>query len=95
MRTMKFVLFFISVLAVWKLYELFFPEKTVLGKRLVKKIIELRLVKAFYKEFLYDIIVKDGYAQKSVDDWVKKEYESWLTKKAETGELSDIIKTKE
>ena len=92
---MEVVLFFIFVLAVWKLYELFFPEKTVLGKRLVKKIIELRLVKAFYKDFLYDIIVKDGYTQKSVDDWVKTEYESWLAKKAETGELSDIIKTKE
>lgn len=95
MRAMEVVLFFIFVLAVWKLYELFFPEKTVLGKRLVKKIIELRLVKAFYKDFLYDIIVKDGYTQKSVDDWVKTEYESWLAKKAETGELSDIIKTKE
>lgn len=95
MRAMEVVLFFMFVLAVWKLYELFFPEKTVLGKRLVKKIIELRLVKAFYKDFLYDIIVKDGYTQKSVDDWVKTEYESWLAKKAETGELSDIIKTKE
>ena len=33
--------------------------------------------------------------QVMVDAWLKTEYESWLEKKAETGELSDIIKTKE
>lgn len=92
---MEVALFFVFGLAVWKLHDLFFPEKTVMGKRLVKKIIELKLTKAFYRDFLYAIIVKDGDTQKHIDEWVKTEYESWLAKKAKTGELSDIIKTKE
>lgn len=89
-------LIFIFGLAIWKLHDLFFPEKTTMGKRLVRKIIELRLLKAFYKDFLYAIIDTDKDTQRvTIDDWLKTEYKSWLAKKAETGELSDIIKTKE
>lgn len=89
-------LIFVFGLAVWKIHDLFFPEKTTMGKRLVKKIIEVRLLKAFYKDFLYAIIDTDKDTQQvMIDTWLKTEYESWLEKKAETGELSDIIKTKE
>ena len=57
---------------------------------------EVRLLKAFYKDFLYAIIDTDKDTQQvMIDAWLKTEYESWLEKKAETGELSDIIKTKE
>lgn len=67
-----------------------------MGKRLVKKVIEVRLLKAFYKDFLYAIIDTDKDTQQvMIDAWLKTEYKSWLEKKAETGELSDIIKTKE
>lgn len=91
----KVALIFMSILGIWKLFDLMFPEKTVLGKRLVKKIIELKLLKAFYKDFLYDIISKDTASRQTFDEWLTAEYESWLEKKVKTGELSDIIKTKE
>lgn len=85
------------MLAIWKLHDLIFPEKSSMGKKLVKKIIELKLTKAFYRDFLYDIINKEKEPQKrkAIDMWINSEYESWLSKKAETGELSDIIITKE
>lgn len=91
----KVALIFISILGFWKIYDLFFPEKTSMGKKLVKKIIEYKLLKAFYEDFIYDIINKDTASRQKVDEWLNVEYESWLEKKVKTGELSDIIKTKE
>ena len=50
------VLILISILAIWKIHDLFFPEKTKLGKQLIVKIIELKLTQAFYRDFLVQII---------------------------------------
>lgn len=89
------VLIFITVLAIWKLFDLFFPERTRLGKQLIEKIVEIKLLKAFYREFLYDIIKKDKESRKQVDKWLASEYTSWLERKLKKDELSDIIKIKD
>lgn len=89
------VLILISVLAIWKIYDLLFPEKTKLGKQLVVKIIELKLTQAFYKDFLVQIIKDNKVTSKNIEKWLKTEYVSWLNDKTKTDELSDIINTKE
>ncbi len=89
------VLILISILAIWKIYDLFFPEKTKLGKQLIVKIIELKLTKAFYKDFLIQMIKDNKATPKSIEKWLKTEYASWLKDKTKTDELSDIINTKE
>ena len=89
------VLIFITVLAIWTLFDLFFPERTKMGKQLVEKIIEIKLLKASYREFLYDIIKKNKGTRKQVDKWLASEYTSWLDKKLKKDELSDIIKIKD
>lgn len=89
------VLILISILAIWKIHDLFFPEKTKLGKQLIVKIIELKLTKAFYKDFLIQIIKDNKATPKSIEKWLKTEYASWLKDKTKTDELSDIINTKE
>lgn len=88
------VLILISFLAIWKIYDLFFPEKTKLGKQLVVKIIELKLTQAFYKDFLTKII-DEKENPKNVEDWLNTEYASWIRSKTKKDELSDIINTKE
>lgn len=89
------VLILISILAIWKIHDLFFPEKTKLGKQLVVKIIELKLTQAFYKDFLIQIIKDNKVTSKNIEKWLKTEYISWLNDKTKTDELSDIINTKE
>lgn len=89
------VLILISILAIWKIHDLFFPEKTKLGKQLVVKIIELKLTQAFYKDFLIQIIKDNKVTSKNIEKWLKTEYVSWLNNKTKTDELSDIINTKE
>ena len=89
------VLILISILAIWKIHDLLFPEKTKLGKQLVVKIIELKLTQAFYKDFLVQIIKDNKVTSKSIEKWLKTEYVSWLNNKTKTDELSDIINTKE
>lgn len=89
------VLILISILAIWKIHDLFFPEKTKLGKQLIVKIIELKLTKAFYKDFLIQMIKDNKATPKSIEKWLKAEYASWLKDKTKTDELSDIINTKE
>ena len=89
------VLILISILAIWKIYDLLFPEKTKLGKQLVVKIIELKLTQAFYKDFLVQIIKDNKVTSKNIEKWLKTEYVSWLNDKTKTDELSDIINTKE
>lgn len=89
------VLILISILAIWKIHDLFFPEKTKLGKQLIVKIIELKLTKAFYKDFLMQMIKDNKATPKSIEKWLKTEYASWLKDKTKTDELSDIINTKE
>lgn len=89
------VLILISILAIWKIHDLFFPEKTKLGKQLIVKIIELKLTKAFYKDFLIQMIKDNKATPKSIEKWLKTEYASWLKDKTKTDELSDIINTKE
>jgi hypothetical protein len=89
------VLILISILAIWKIHDLFFPEKTKLGKQLIVKIIELKLTKAFYKDFLIQMIKDNKVTPKSIEKWLKTEYASWLKDKTKTDELSDIINTKE
>lgn len=89
------VLILISILAIWKIHDLFFPEKTKLGKQLIVKIIELKLTQAFYKDFLIQMIKDNKATPKSVEKWLKTEYASWLKDKTKTDELSDIINTKE
>lgn len=89
------VLILISILAIWKIYDLLFPEKTKLGKQLVVKIIELKLTQAFYKDFLVQIIKDNKVTSKNIEKWLKTEYVSWLNNKTKTDELSDIINTKE
>lgn len=89
------VLILISILAIWKIHDLFFPEKTKLGKQLIVKIIELKLAKAFYKDFLIQMIKDNKATPKSIEKWLKTEYASWLKDKTKTDELSDIINTKE
>lgn len=89
------VLILISILAIWKIHDLLFPEKTKLGKRLVVKIIELKLTQAFYKDFLIQIIKDNKVTSKNIEKWLKTEYISWLNDKTKTDELSDIINTKE
>lgn len=89
------VLILISILAIWKIHDLLFPEKTKLGKQLVVKIIELKLTQAFYKDFLIQIIKDNKVTSKNIEKWLKIEYLSWLNDKTKTDELSDIINTKE
>ena len=89
------VLILISILAIWKIHDLLFPEKTKLGKQLVVKIIELKLTQAFYKDFLVQIIKDNKVTSKNIEKWLKTEYLSWLNNKTKTDELSDIINTKE
>ena len=89
------VLILISILAIWKIHDLLFPEKTKLGKQLVVKIIELKLTQAFYKDFLVQIIKDNKVTSKNIEKWLKTEYISWLNNKTKTDELSDIINTKE
>lgn len=89
------VLILISILAIWKIYDLLFPEKTKLGKQLVVKIIELKLTQAFYKDFLIQIIKDNKVTSKNIEKWLKTEYVSWLNDKTKTDKLSDIINTKE
>lgn len=89
------VLILISILAIWKIHDLLFPEKTKLGKQLVVKIIELKLTQAFYKDFLVQIIKDNKATSKNIEKWLKTEYISWLNDKTKTDELSDIINTKE
>lgn len=89
------VLILISILAIWKIHDLLFPEKTKLGKQLVVKIIELKLTQAFYKDFLIQIIKDNKVTSKNIEKWLKTEYISWLNNKTKTDELSDIINTKE
>lgn len=89
------VLILISILAIWKIHDLLFPEKTKLGKQLVIKIIELKLTQAFYKDFLIQIIKDNKVTSKNIEKWLKTEYLSWLNDKTKTDELSDIINTKE
>lgn len=89
------VLILISILAIWKIYDLLFPEKTKLGKQLVVKIIELKLTQAFYKDFLVQIIKDNKVTSKNIEKWLRTEYVSWLNNKTKTDELSDIINTKE
>lgn len=89
------VLILISILAIWKIHDLFFPEKTKLGKQLIVKIIELKLTQAFYKDFLIQIIKDNKVTSKNIEKWLKTEYISWLNDKTKTDELSDIINTKE
>lgn len=89
------VLILISILAIWKIHDLLFPEKTKLGKQLIVKIIELKLTQAFYKDFLIQIIKDNKVTSKNIEKWLKTEYISWLNDKTKTDELSDIINTKE
>lgn len=89
------VLILISILAIWKIHDLLFPEKTKLGKQLVVKIIELKLTQAFYKDFLIQIIKDNKVTSKNIEKWLKTEYISWLNDKTKTDKLSDIINTKE
>lgn len=89
------VLILISILAIWKIHDLLFPEKTKLGKQLVVKIIELKLTQAFYKDFLVQIIKDNKATSKNIEKWLKTEYISWLNDKTKSDELSDIINTKE
>lgn len=89
------VLILISILAIWKIHDLLFPEKTKLGKQLVLKIIELKLTQAFYKDFLIQIIKDNKVTSKNIEKWLKTEYISWLNNKTKTDKLSDIINTKE
>lgn len=89
------VLILISILAIWKIHDLLFPEKTKLGKQLVVKIIELKLTQAFYKDFLVQIIKDNKVTSKNIEKWLKTEYISWLNDKTKTDKLSDIINTKE
>lgn len=89
------VLILISILAIWKIHDLLFPEKTKLGKQLIVKIIELKLTQAFYKDFLIQIIKDNKVTSKNIEKWLKTEYVSWLNNKTKTDELSDIINTKE
>ena len=89
------VLILISILAIWKIHDLLFPEKTKFGKQLVVKIIELKLTQAFYKDFLVQIIKDNKVTSKNIEKWLKTEYISWLNNKTKTDELSDIINTKE
>lgn len=89
------VLILISILAIWKIHDLLFPEKTKLGKQLVVKIIELKLTQAFYKDFLVQIIKDNKVTSKNIEKWLRTEYVSWLNNKTKTDELSDIINTKE
>lgn len=88
-------LILISILAIWKIHDLLFPEKTKLGKQLIVKIIELKLTQAFYKDFLIQIIKDNKVTSKNIEKWLKTEYISWLNDKTKTDELSDIINTKE
>lgn len=89
------VLILITILAVWKIRDIIFPEETKLGKQLVEKIIEVKLLKAFYKEFIFTLIKKDSVTMPKVDKWISTEYISWLKRKSKTDELSDIINGKE
>ena len=89
------VLILITILAVWKIRDIIFPEETKLGKQLVEKIIEVKLLKAFYKEFIFTLIEKDSVTMSKVDKWISTEYISWLKRKSKTDELSDIINGKE
>ena len=89
------VLILISILAIWKIHDLFFPEKTKLGKQLIVKIIELKLTQAFYKDFLMQMIKDEKVNAKNIEKWLKTEYLSWIKNKTKTDELSDIINTKE
>ena len=89
------VLILISILAIWKIHDLFFPEKTKLGKQLIVKIIELKLTKAFYKDFLTQMIKDEKVNPKNIEKWLKTEYLSWIKDKTKTDKLSDIINTKE
>lgn len=89
------VLILISILAIWKIHDLFFPEKTKLGKQLIVKIIELKLTQAFYKDFLMQMIKDEKVNPKNIEKWLKTEYLSWIKNKTKTDELSDIINTKE
>lgn len=89
------VLILISILAIWKIHDLFFPEKTKLGKQLIVKIIELKLTQAFYKDFLTQMIKDEKVNPKNIEKWLKTEYLSWIKNKTKTDELSDIINTKE
>lgn len=89
------VLILISILAIWKIHDLLFPEKTKLGKQLIVKIIELKLTQAFYKDFLIQIIKDNKVTSKNIEKWLKTEYVSWLNDKTKTDKLSDIINTKE
>jgi len=89
------VLILITILAVWKIHDIIFPEETKLGKQLVEKIIEVKLLKAFYKEFIFTLIKKDSVTMPKVDKWISTEYISWLKQKSKTDELSDIINGKE
>lgn len=89
------VLILITILAVWKIRDIIFPEETKLGKQLVEKIIEVKLLKAFYKEFIFTLIEKDSVTMPKVDKWISTEYISWLKRKSKTDELSDIINGKE
>lgn len=89
------VLILITILAVWKIRDIIFPEETKLGKQLVEKIIEVKLLKAFYKEFIFTLIKKDSVTMPKVDKWISTEYISWLKQKSKTDELSDIINGKE
>lgn len=89
------VLILITILAIWKIHDLFFPEKTKLGKQLIVKIIELKLTQAFYKDFLMQMIKDEKVNPKNIEKWLKTEYLSWIKNKTKTDELSDIINTKE
>ena len=89
------VLILISILAIWKIHDLFFPEKTKLGKQLIVKIIELKLTQVFYRDLLVQIIKDEKVNPKNIEKWLKTEYLSWIKNKTKTDELSDIINTKE
>ena len=89
------VLILISILAIWKIHDLLFPEKTKLGKQLIVKIIELKLTQAFYKDFLIQIIKDNKVTSKNIEKWLKTEYLAWLHDQTKTDKLSDIINTKE
>lgn len=89
------VLIFIVILAIWKIHDIIFPEKTKLGRQLVEKIIQSRLQEAFYREFIFSLVKEDSISLSKVDKWLSSEYISWLKKKIETQELSDIINSKD
>lgn len=91
METIALILMFI--LATWKLFDLFFPQHTQNGKKLVIATIELKLYKAFYREFFLTNV--KSLDEKQIIKFLDNSYYMWVQDKMEKGELSDIIETKD